>query len=465
MRTLFVASMAVVCAAIAACSDDDSSPASPATTPDAGTSAANPPPNDAGGGGDDGGAIDGGDPNDGFTAAEIAAMKKLSPLPAVPADPTNAYADNAAAALLGQKLFFDASYSGALAVGDDGTNGGLGAVGETGKVSCASCHGGPTMDDTRTKPNNVSLGTAYGTRNALSLVNSAFYEWTNWGGRFDSQWSLPLAVAENPATMKSTRLRIAHLLWDKYKTEYDAIFPVPLDAALDPSAADAARFPATGKPGDAAWDGMAAADQAIVNRIFANYGKAIAAYVRKLVSRNAAFDKYVAGQKTAIDAAAKSGLRVFLGKGKCVSCHSGPNFADDAFHAIGVGQPGADLGRYADVPPLLASPFNTSGAYSDSTSTGKLTGLVQTAAMTAQFRTKSLRGVASSGPYMHAGTLATLETVVDYYDKGGNAPDGGTKDALVVPLGLSATEKSDLLAFLKTLDGEPIPPALAGPPM
>src|SRR5450432_3894031 len=72
---------------------------------------------------------------------DVAAIHRLSPLPAAPADLTNAYADNAGAAALGQMLFFDKSYSGALAVGDDGTNNGLGMVGETGKVACASCHG------------------------------------------------------------------------------------------------------------------------------------------------------------------------------------------------------------------------------------------------------------------------------------------------------------------------------------
>ena len=187
---------------------------------------------------------------DDFTAEERALLATLSPLPPVPPDPTNAFADEPGAARLGQMLFFDKSYSGALVVGDDGTNHGLGQVGETGKVSCHSCHaaGSGAMDDRRSQPNHVSLGTAWGTRNAHGLVNSSYYRWTNWGGRFDSQWSLPLAVAEGGATMRSTRLQIAHLLYAKYRAEYDAVFPVPLDPALDPGAADAARFPPSGKP-------------------------------------------------------------------------------------------------------------------------------------------------------------------------------------------------------------------------
>jgi len=402
-----------------------------------------------------------------LSAADLIEAAKLSPLPAVPADPTNAFADNAKAAALGQMLFFDKSYSGALAVADDGTNGGLGVVGSTGKVACSSCHaaGSDAMDDHRTRPNNVSLGTDFGTRNALGIVNSAFYKWTNWGGRFDSQWSLPLAVAENAKIMNSTRLEVAHMLYAKYRTEYNATFPVPLDAALDPLAADAARFPPAGKPkaagaADGPWEGMTAADRDIVNRIFANYGKAMQAYMRKMVSRNAPFDRFVAGDTRAISLSAQRGLKVFLDS--CVSCHSGPNFADDDFHVLGVPQtgprvPATDNGRFADVPGLLASAFNTSGAFSDNTTTGKLTGLAQNAAQTGQFRTKSLRNLSASGPFMHSGQFATLEEVVAFYVAGGGTPPtGATKDPMLSALTLSAQAQTDLVEFMKTLSGEPI---------
>jgi len=405
-----------------------------------------------------------------LSPAELVEIAKLSPLPAVPADPTNAFADDPKVAALGQMLFFDKSYSGGLAVADDGTNGGLGAAGNTGKVACASCHaaGSDAMDDQRTRPNNVSLGTNYGTRNALGVVNSAFYKWTNWGGRFDSQWSLPLAVAENASIMKSTRLEIAHMLFAKYRTEYDAIFPVALDPALDPTAADAARFPPAGKPkaaaaADGPWELMAAGDRDIVNRIFANYGKAMQAYLRKLVSRDAPFDRFVAGDSRAISAAAVRGLKTFLAS--CVTCHSGPRFADDEFHAIGVPQtgprvPAVDTGRFQDVPGLLGSPFNTNGVFSDDVTTGRLTGLAQDASQTGQFRTKSLRNL-MSGPFMHSGQLATLEDVVAFYDAGGGTPPaGGTKDPRIQPLGLSTQARADLVEFLQTLSGTPVPAPL-----
>jgi cytochrome c peroxidase len=333
-------------------------------------------------------------------------------------------------------------------------------------VSCASCHavGSESLDDRRSRPGKVSVGTAVGTRNALGAINSSYYAWTNWGGRFDSQWALPTAVAEGGATMNSTRLTIAHMLYVKYRTEYNAIFPTPLDADLDPASVST-RFPANGKPGQTAYDTMAQADKDIVNRIYANYGKALAAYMRTLVSRNAPFDRFMAGDKTAISAAAQRGAKLFLTSG-CAVCHSGPNFSDDKFHALvapDAVSPPTDLGRYTDVAGLIgaANLFNVNGAYSDNTTTGKLTGLVQDNAQKGQFRTKSLRNIAQSGPYMHSGQLATLADVVELYAQGGGDPgsSGIVKDSLMVPLDLTAGEKTDLVEFMKTLTGEAPPVA------
>src|SRR5690606_35990104 len=225
-------------------------------------------------------------------------LRSLSPLPSVPPDPSNAYADNPQAARLGQMLFFDKDLSGPLLVDSP-----LGKAGETGKVSCRTCHGGPALDDQHSQPNHVSTGTKIGGRNTPPVLGSVFYTWSNWGGRFDSQWALALGAAENPAVMNANRLAIAHTVFAKYRAEYDALFPTPLDPALDPQAPDARRFPPAGKPKapgapDGPWEKMAAADREIVNRIFANVGKAIAAYMRRLVARDAPFDRYVAGDRT-----------------------------------------------------------------------------------------------------------------------------------------------------------------------
>ncbi len=210
---------------------------------------------------------------------------------------------------------------------------------------------------------------------------------------------------------------------------------------------------------------MTQGDRDIVNRIAANYGKAIQAYMRKLVSKESTFDKYVAGDFSAISAQAKQGLKVFISTGQCLNCHSGPNFADDSFHALAVPQtgahvPAADLGRFTDVPPLLTSVFNTAGIYSDDTNTGKLTGLVQEQSQTGKFRTKSLRGVADSAPYMHAGQQATLTEVIAYYVTGGTAPgDSGVTNELSA-LTLQAGDDTALVEFMKTLTGVAVPAPL-----
>ena len=386
-------------------------------------------------------------------------LMKLSPLPELPADPTNKYADDSAAAALGQQLFFDKRYSGALSLKSD-----LGEIGETGKVACSSCHLGGAMSDGRA-PFNVTVGTGTHTRNAPALVNSSFYEWTNWAGRFAAQWELPLAVAENPLTMNSTRLKLAHFIYDNYKAPYEAVFG-SLPAALDASASDAARFPATGKPGSAAWDtDTTATDKAAVNLIIVNFGKAIQAYLRLLVSRNAPFDQYVASGGGNLSESAVRGAALFVGKAKCTLCHSGPFFTDNKFHNLG--GLNADAGRFNDAAALVASALNINGVFSDKTDSGRLAGLTNPMtddATRSAFRTPSLREVKDTAPYMHAGQLLDLAAVVTFYNVGGGeAVAGSTKDPLLTPLGLSDTEQADLVQFLETLSGDPVPNNLREP--
>src|SRR5215475_4989001 len=115
---------------------------------------------------------------DTFTDEEFAVVRTLGPLGDVPADSTNRYANDAASAVFGQRLFFEKSYSHALAVADPV----LGAVGATGQVACASCHDTTNYyTDTRSNPNSTSLGVNWTARNAPSLVNVAYNEWMSWG--------------------------------------------------------------------------------------------------------------------------------------------------------------------------------------------------------------------------------------------------------------------------------------------
>ena len=407
---------------------------------------------EAGAGGDGGLGGEGGEGGDFEIPPPIWEwLLKLSPLPEVPPDPTNAFADDPEAAELGQMLFFDKKFSGKLTVASD-----LGAVGDEGKVSCATCHASEYLDDDHSNPQTVSIGTGVHTRNSPTLINASFYQWTNWGGRFSAQWELPLAVAENPVTMNGTRLAIAHRIFDVYKTEYEAVF-----GALEPAiGTDTDRFPLTGKSDADAWVNVAPADRVIVNRILANYSKAIAAYLRLLVSREAPFDRFMDGESDAISRSAKRGAVVFAGKGRCVNCHVGPHLSDDQFHVLGVPPvtPESDDGRFKDGAALLASIFTRDGDYSDKKDTGGLAGLTNPMPESTRkaFRTPGLRGITLTGPYMHAGQFSSLAAVIEFYDVGGTV---GVSQGLA-PLHLTAAEKVDLLAFLGTLNGEAIPAEL-----
>lgn len=404
-----------------------------------------------------------------FTVAEWDKIERFSPLGAPPPVPTNKYADDPRAAHLGQRLWFESRYSGPLMVDDPD---GLGPLGAEGRVSCFSCHDNKQWwIDTR-GDNAVSLGAYRARRNSPSMVNVAYYTWGGWGGAQDQFWKQG-ANAPESRDLNGDRLALAHTVYLYHRAEYEVVFG-PLDPALDPAASDAARFPPRGKPKaapgdpDGPWELMTKEDQKIVMTIQANVGKAFEAYERRLVSRDAPFDRYVAGDLAAISASAKRGLQLFIGKAACDACHSDHTFTDNDFHNTGVPQTVVppDDGRFADVP-RLTNPYNGAGEFSDDPVAGaeKIAGIVQREEQKGQFRTKSLRHVADSGPYFHDGSFTTLEDVIRFYNGGGGETGfPGVKDPLVVPLNLTEAEIADLAAFLRSLTGDPPPPELLEDP-
>lgn len=378
-----------------------------------------------------------------FSEAEWNIVMGLSPLPAVPpANPTNRFADDPAAAVLGQAFFFDFRFS------------------KHSTIACSTCHS-PFYAFADIE--STSLATGRGTRNTPTVLNAAYNEWQLWNGRAETMWAQALFALEGEDEMAGTRAQYAYVIHQHYKTEYEAVF------GELPELEDTARFPDDGKPGDPAFDGMSEADQIVINTIFSNIGKAFEAYQRLLISRDAPFDRYVAGDASAISPEAKRGLKLFIGKGGCVDCHNTPSFTDNSFHNIGVPSgPVEDKGRFQGIPKLLNNMFNSAGIYSDWRSVSEDMLGVMTAKPEDQgaFRTPPLRNVAVTAPYFHTGEFPTLLSVIAFKNAGGSTVAFPGMAALpIAPLNLSEAEQNDLVEFLKTLTGESPPAHLLSKPV
>jgi cytochrome c peroxidase len=284
-------------------------------------------------------------------------------------------ADNpqtAAKVALGKQLFFDPRLS------------------RDQSLSCASCHD-PEFAFTDGKPVSHGINDRVGRRSAPTLVNRLFSKEQFWDGRaadLEAQTKMPIT---DPDEMGSAADKVVQRIRrsDGYRRQFSEVF----------------------------------GGHEIT---FDQIAEAIAAFERTLLSGDAAFDRFAAGDSTAIDLAAMRGVTLFKGKAQCFRCHAGFNFTDESFRNVGVatGEDDADLGR-----------FEVSGAAADR----------------GAFKTPTLRDVARTAPYFHDGSASTLTEVVDYYDRGGIQNPNLAPE--IKPLHLSAREKADLVAFLESLTG------------
>jgi cytochrome c peroxidase len=376
----------------------------------------------------------------------VLASMMLERLPGQPRDASNAVENNPQAAALGKRLFSDTRFS------------------RDRSVSCASCH---VPDKQFQDGVALARGIGVGTRRTMPIAGAGHSPWLFWDGRKDSLWSQALGPMEDAAEHGGNRTRIAHLLREHYRQDYEAVFGalpelagLPADAG--PLGTDEERR---------AWDRMEGSMRASVNRVFANMGKAIAAYERTLTPGESRFDRYVRaalngdaeGQRV-LDAREVNGLRLFIGKAQCATCHSGPLLSDHAFHNTGV--PPLDprrpeRGRSDAVSQVRADEFNCLGPYSDARpeQCAELRFIAHDdPAILGAFRTPGLRNVAQRAPYMHAGQLASLEDVVSHYVSAPAAAVGhselvqhGAVQAQRRPIRLSSQEIADLVRFLGTL--------------
>lgn len=256
----------------------------------------------------------------------------------------------------------------------------------SGTVSCATCH-------------NPSLSWGDGLARAVgedpnglplrapTLIDVAFNEPLGWDGKFRDIESVTFGPITGRANMNMTESELI----DRLSTS-----PAYVDAFAS-----------------------AYGDGAITRpRIEA----ALATFERTIVADESPFDRWIMGDEAAISAAAKRGFDIFNGKARCSNCHNGPSFTDGSFQDIGTAKDD-DIGR------------------------GRLFPSSQKLRYT--FKTPTLRNVAQRAPYMHDGSVATLEEVIELYDKGGI--DRPSRSPSIRPLLLTATDKADLIAFLQTL--------------
>jgi len=276
---------------------------------------------------------------------------------------------------LGRKLYYDPRLS------KDGT------------ISCATCHA-PEKGFSDGRPNSAGIGGQTGSRNAPTVMNRLFSKEQFWDGRAADLEEQALGPVQNPIEMGHT---------------VDGMVS-NLNAVQGYAAEFAAAFGGAGITGE-------------------RVAQAIASFERTVLAGNAPYDRYQAGDKSALGQSAIRGMEIFNDKarGNCVTCHAGFNFTDESYHNLGVGmeKPTPDWGRF---------------------------GITKLETDRGAFKTPTLRNVTQSSPYMHDGSEATLLDVVKLYDQGGKPNKWLSKE--IKPLHLTDQDRADLVAFLEGLTGE-----------
>ncbi len=347
----------------------------------------------------------------------VIASLNLDALPQLPADPSNRVVGDANAIAFGQALFNDTRLS------------------ANGKVACATCHH-PENFFADTTPRSRGIGPTQ--RHTPGLLGVAYNRWYYWDGRRDSLWSQALTPLEHPNEHGLSRREVVNLIASDpgFLRQYQAVF------AAEPTDKD-------------------------VDQVFANVGKAIAAFESTLMPQAAAFDRYArhitqSPGKTATppDFGPQQilGLQLFIGKGQCVTCHNGPLFTNQAFHNIGTGNSlhgdPDDPGRWAGVREVLSNPFNCLSPHSDAEPDSCAVNFAKTqgSELRGAFKVPGLRNVAATPPYMHDGRFATLAEVVQHYVVAAPSPMGHSE---IIPLNLSPAEQDALISFLASLTQPP----------
>src|SRR5262245_48824172 len=305
----------------------------------------------------------------GAAANELSAWQR----PSVPPAPV----DNAVTPLrveLGRALFFDPRLS-AKSV-----------------MSCASCHN-PALGWSDGRATAVGYDMKILGRSTPTIVNAAFNYLQMWDGRKNSLEDQALGPFQSPDEQNLPLDQLEHRVQSVpgYVSMFERAYP--------------------GEPITSA-----------------TIAKAISSFERTVLSHDAPFDRWLVGDRHAMNASAQRGFELFKGKAQCSLCHQGFNFTANGFHNIGVvdATGTSDIGRFAHK---------------------------KVAVLKGAFKTPTLRDIALTAPYMHNGSYATLDEVVEHYARGGDARDN--LDSNMKPLDLSATDKQDLVEFMRALTSAP----------
>jgi cytochrome c peroxidase len=299
----------------------------------------------------------------------------------------------------------------------------------------------------------------------MPIAGTAHGAWFFWDGRADSQWGQALGPLESAVEHGGTRTQYARVIADHYRDAYTEVFGTLPKVADLPAQAG----PVADPEWRANWERIAPSRREDISRVYANIGKAIAAFERTIAYAPSRFDRYVDAElahRAHTDADRfttdeEAGLRIFIGKGSCTNCHNGALLTDNHFHNTGIpariGAP-VDSGRSVGVRDALRGEFNCESRYSDAKSSDcdeLHYAVTDGPELLHAFKTPSLRNVAERGPYMDAGQLHSLEEVVAHYNAAPRAPLGQSE---LKQLRLSATERAQLVAFLRTLSGATVAP-------
>ena len=324
-------------------------------------------------------------------------------------DAGNRHSGKPAAIAFGRQLFFDPRLS------------------REGSHACASCHL-PQQAWTDGRPK--SLGRELLDRNAPTIADSRFERWFGRDGGADSLWSHAIRPLTDPREMAMTpallaqRVRKHRDLANCYRRSF----------------------------GKAAND-----DEAVM----VNLAKALAAFQETIVTGRTPFDALARGDQAAqalYPQAAQRGLKLFVGRGNCSFCHFGPRFTNGEFADVGIPYFAApsrvDSGRHAGIRMVTTSRFNLQSAWNDDPTRNNA---IPTQHLTlehrhwGEFKVPSLRNVARTAPYMHAGSHATLADVVRHYSELNEDRLHADGERILKPLRLTESESADLVVFLESL--------------